>query len=76
LTISIYRCLKYAILSLTIKTILIFDFSQHQKTYGTKDGSFKHNSSDLEPFFLPFNSHILDQSFDIKEYSKDVLPFP
>ena len=41
-------------LEITWKTVTFYDFTQHCKAHGLKDGSFKHKAGILEPL-----SHIV-----------------
>ncbi len=66
--------LFHRIILITI-VILIFHLEDFPNINASKPNNNKDNSTDLT-FFLPFNSHIADQSIHEKKYSSGIIPFP
>jgi hypothetical protein len=55
--------------------IVILSLEDYPNIYASKTHNNKYNSTD-STFFLPFNSHIADQSIHEKKYSSNIIPFP
>ena len=66
--------LFHNIILITI-VILIFHLEDFPNINASKPNNNKDNSTD-STFFLPFNSHIADQSIHEKKYSSGIIPFP
>ncbi len=59
--------LMIAFLIFTSGNYTIIDASKHNNS----SGNYKDST-----FFLPFNSHIADQSFNENRHTSDLIPFP
>ncbi|MDQ6723767.1 MAG: hypothetical protein M3Z01_05830 [Thermoproteota archaeon] len=55
--------------------VLIFTLQNYQNINATKENNKKNNSTE-SVIFIPFNSHIADQSINEKKYSGNFIPFP
>lgn len=65
----------YSIILITL-VMIISNFENYQNINAAGDSINKDNFTDSTTLFLPFTSHIADQSINEKEYSSNIIPFP
>lgn len=65
----------HSIILITV-AILILNVENYQNINADRDSNNRDNSTDSSSLFLPFTSHIADQSINEKEYSSNIIPFP